>query len=49
MDDVVKLKGFDPMYRLRILSLRRMYEVCWADKKITIHKIEPRESVYKSM
>jgi len=47
--DVAKLKGFDSMYRLRIGSLRLVYEVFWVDKKIILHKIEPRESVYESM
>lgn len=47
--DVAKLKGFDSMYRLRIGSLRLVYEVFWVDKKIIIHKIEPRESVYENM
>lgn len=47
--DVAKLKGFDSTYRLRIGSLRLVYEVFWADKKIILHKIEPRESVYESM
>jgi len=42
-------KGFDSTYRLRIGSLRLVYEVFWADKKITIHKIELRESVYENM
>ena len=47
--DVAKLKGFDSTYRLMIGSLRLVYEVFWADKKIILHKIEPRESVYESM
>ncbi|HSA98593.1 MAG TPA: type II toxin-antitoxin system RelE/ParE family toxin [Candidatus Nitrosotenuis sp.] len=46
--DVAKLKGYDSIYRIRIGNLRLVYEVCWADKKITIHKIEPRESVYQT-
>jgi len=47
--DVAKLKGFDSMYRLRIGSLRLVYEVFWVDKKIILHKIEPRESIYENM
>ncbi|MEM2159828.1 MAG: type II toxin-antitoxin system RelE/ParE family toxin [Candidatus Nitrosotenuis sp.] len=47
--DVAKLKGFDSMYRLRIGSLRLVYEVFWVDKKIILHKIESRESVYENM
>ena len=46
--DVAKLKGYDSIYRIRIGDLRLVYDVCWADKKITIHKIEPRESVYQT-
>lgn len=47
--DVAKLKGYDSVYMIRIGSLRLVYEVFWVDKKITIHKIESRESVYESM
>jgi mRNA interferase RelE/StbE len=47
--DVAKLKGFDSMYRLRIGSLRLVYEVFWVEKKIILHKIEPRENVYENM
>lgn len=45
--DVAK-KWFDSMYRLRIGSLRLVYEVFWIEKKIILHKIEPRESVYEN-
>lgn len=47
--DVVKLKGYDSIYRIRIGNLRLVYEVCWSDKKITMHKIEPRESIYEDI
>ncbi|MCA2004023.1 MAG: type II toxin-antitoxin system RelE/ParE family toxin [Candidatus Nitrosotenuis sp.] len=47
--DVANLKGFDSTYRLRIGSLRLVYDVFWVDKKILLHKIETRESVYESM
>ncbi len=47
--DVAKIKGYDSIYRIRIGKLRLIYEVFWADKKITIHKIESRESVYENM
>jgi mRNA interferase RelE/StbE len=47
--DVAKLKGYDSIYRVRIGNLRLVYEVFWADKEITIHKIEPRESVYDNL
>lgn len=47
--DVAKLKGYDSIYRIRIGSLRLVYEVYWSDKKITIHKIDERERVYENM
>ena len=47
--DVAKLKGYHSIYRIIIGSLRLVYEVCWSDKKITIHKIEERESVYENI
>lgn len=47
--DVAKLRGYDSIYRIRIGNMRLVYEVFWADKKITIHKIEPRESAYENM
>ena len=47
--DVAKLKGYDSTYRIRIGSLRLVYEVYWSDKKITIHKIDEREHVYENM
>lgn len=47
--DVAKLKGYDSMYRIRIGNLRLVYEVFWVDKKITMHEIEPRESVYENI
>lgn len=47
--DVAKLKGYDDMYRIRIGNLRMIYEVLWDGRKITIHRIEPRESVYEGL
>jgi mRNA interferase RelE/StbE len=47
--DVAKLKGYDSIYRIRIGSLRLVYEISWSDKKITIHKVEERESVYENI
>ena len=47
--DVAKLRGYDSIYRMRIGNLRLVYEVFWVDKKITIHRIESRESVYENM
>ncbi len=47
--DVAKLKGYDSIYRIRIGSLRLVYEVIWSDKQIIIHKVEERESVYENI
>lgn len=47
--DVAKLKGYDSIYRIRIGSLRLLYEINWHDKKITIHKVDERESVYENI
>ena len=47
--DVAKLKGYESIYRIRVGSLRLVYEACWSDKIITIHKIEERESVYENI
>jgi mRNA-degrading endonuclease RelE of RelBE toxin-antitoxin system len=47
--DVAKLRGYDSIYRIRIGSLRMVYEISWSDKKITIHKVEERESVYENI
>jgi len=35
--DVIKLKGYENTYRIRIGGLRIVYEVNWDEKKIIIH------------
>lgn len=45
--DVVKLKGYDNVYRVRIGQLRVVYVVAWAERRILIHYIGPRESAYE--
>lgn len=45
--DVIKLKGYENTYRIRIGCLRIVYEVNWDEKKIIIHFIGPREKAYK--
>ncbi|NHV98328.1 MAG: type II toxin-antitoxin system RelE/ParE family toxin [Thaumarchaeota archaeon] len=45
--DVIKLKGYENTYRIRIGGLRIVYEVNWDEKKIIIHFIGPREKAYK--
>lgn len=45
-EDVVKLKGFDSTYRIRIGELRLVYTVSWSERKILIHYVGPREGAY---
>ena len=45
--DVVKLKGYDNIYRVRLGELRIVYAVGWDDRRILIHYIGPRESAYE--
>ncbi|MEM2940025.1 MAG: type II toxin-antitoxin system RelE/ParE family toxin [Thermoproteota archaeon] len=45
--DVVKLKGYEDTYRIRIGDLRIVYEVNWDRKKIVIHFVGPRGKAYK--
>jgi len=45
--DIVKLKGYENTYRIRIGGLRIVYEVNWDEKRILIHFIGPREKAYK--
>lgn len=45
--DVVKLKGYENTYRVRVGDLRVIYEVNWDEKRILIHFIGPREKAYK--
>ncbi|MEM3404130.1 MAG: type II toxin-antitoxin system RelE/ParE family toxin [Nitrososphaeria archaeon] len=45
--DVLKLEGYDNTYRIRIGSLRIVYEVNWDERKVLIHFIGPRGKAYK--
>ncbi|MDG6954866.1 MAG: type II toxin-antitoxin system RelE/ParE family toxin [Nitrososphaerota archaeon] len=45
--DVVKLKGFDNVYRVRLGGLRIVYAVMWSERRILIHYIGPREAAYE--
>jgi len=45
--DVCKLKGYDNIYRIRIGSLRLVYEILWNEKVILIHYVGPREKAYE--
>ncbi len=45
--DVVKLRGRDNVYRVRIGSIRVIYSIDWTDKQISVDRIGPRGSVYQ--
>ncbi len=44
--DIVKLKGYDNAYRVRVGDLRVTYEILWGEKEIIIHFIGPRGKAY---
>jgi mRNA interferase RelE/StbE len=45
-EDVVKLKGYDSTYRIRIGELRMVYTVSWAERKVLIHYVGHRGDAY---
>lgn len=45
--DVLKLKGYDNVYRIRIGNLRIVYRVLWSDRMIVINYIGPRSKAYR--
>ena len=45
-EDVVKLKGYDSTYRIRIGESRLVYTVSWKERKILIHYAGPRGGAY---
>jgi mRNA interferase RelE/StbE len=45
--DICKLKGYNNMYRIRIGTLRIVYEILWEEKTILIHYIGAREKAYE--
>ena len=47
--DVVKLKGYENMYRIRIGAYRIVYQVFWDEKRILIHFIGHRKAAYRKM
>ncbi len=44
--DLSKLKGYENIYRIRVGDLRLVYAVLWAERKILVHYIGPREKAY---
>ena len=45
--DVVKLRGYENVYRIRIGDLRIVYEVDWSGRRILIHFIGSRGRAYR--
>jgi len=45
--DVVKLRGYENTYRIRIGNYRIVYEVLWDEKRIIIHFIGRRKAAYR--
>ena len=45
--NVVKLKGLKNYFRIRIGTLRIVYEILWEEKHIIIHFVGPRRKAYK--
>ena len=45
--DVVKLKGYENTYRIRIGDYRIIYEVLWDEKRVIIHFIGGRKAAYR--
>ena len=46
-EDVIKLRGYDSTYRIRIGELRIVYTVSWTERKILIHYVGPRGDAYE--
>jgi len=45
--DICKLKGCNNTYRIRIGTIRIVYEVLWNEKTILIHYAGPRKKAYE--
>ncbi len=44
--DICKLKGYDNVYRIRVGSIRIVYDILWKQKTIMIHYVGTREKAY---
>ena len=44
--DVTKLKGYDDIYRIRIGTIRIVYQVLWSERMIIIIFVGPRGRAY---
>ncbi len=47
--DLVKLKGYEQVYRVRLGKLRVIYQIDWTNKTITILVVAKRSAAYKSL
>ena len=45
--DVVKLRGYDSVYRIRVGGVRVVYSVEWGEKTVSIHFIGSRKQAYR--
>ena len=44
--DICKLRGYDNTYRIRVGTIRIVYDVLWKQKTILIHYVGTRERAY---
>ena len=47
--DLVKLKGYNNIYRIRTGNIRIIYEVFWLERKILLHYLGPRKKAYNTI
>jgi len=47
--DVVKLRGYENTYRIRVGDYRMVYEILWAERRIIVHHVAHREKAYRGM
>ena len=45
--DVIKLRGRDNVYRVRVGSIRVIYSIEWEKRLISVDRIDPRGNVYQ--
>ena len=44
---MVKLRGYDSVYRIRVGGVRVVYSVEWGEKTVSIHFIGSRKQAYR--
>ena len=44
--DVIKLQGYENVYRIRMGGTRVVYAVSWAERKILVNYVGPRGNAY---